>query len=1048
MQVKNSSLVEKAIQFFKENKYDLAKKYYRLASQKYGSHLFLNNILLCELRQKYYIDFNIEKEVILERRDKINISDLSLWNTAEIPAGAEFSIEGNLKNINIGDKNVVLLLETNYSELELKTLGFWWSEYFNSWFKYITPNQKKNLFYLCNTTDQPLELNYCFHKFNCTDKDIYFYDYVSKIILHDRDIIEDVVSLHSDPDWSTVLLKEGDILTLSGDIVSADVSGRKAVLLIDIKDSENISKNLSSYGFLWSSHFNSWFKYLYPNETSGTFLTFKNTDQEITLNHALAKFGCKDSETVSLYNYDITIHSEQNIIDQLGKYILRSNLSDVENILYADISLNVIDGSSIWLTSMSKILANNQKTLLFLKEDIRNDQLFWDIKNYPNLHILQPKDFLGIPMQIDMIECIECVRTLDNYLPNVKNIIIRGIDAAIELHRTRQFKKRSYVYLTDFYSYNDNNFYISDDNRDKVRQLDSQVHHFIVQTKEIKSKLENLVGRELSTTLIPPPLPKIELEEKIFLSNKKINIVYAGKIAPNWGVVELLNWSEELIKEGFDINLTIIANKISDPIGDSHLFRKYIYQRFEDLGVNHIPGLPRSDIFRYLSSADYVWCYRPAALEEAVIELSTKLLESILVGAKTINYPSNIHRALLGDDYPFYISSINDFRNILSKDWSSIQNKLLEKSLSIKTEYSIETASKKLYEVLNKNMMITSTNYVFAGHDRKFIDAYYSVLKSSGVSICFDTWNWGGPLNETITQSLLSWADIIFCEWGLANAVWYSNHVKDKKLYIRIHLQEINERARKFGYAINKNNVTQYLVVSERVRNEAEELFEWEKDKSKHIPNFTFDDEFTIKERVLNDNKIVLGMVGIVPQRKRFDRAIEVLKSLLDKGVNAYLEIKGPRPEEYDFMNSPGRSEELKYYEKCFAYIKENELENRLNFTPWGNDMALWYEQVDFILSPSDFESFHYAVADGILMGCFPVIWPWSEANKIYNDKWVVDDNDLAVKYILDFLSLSTVCLTDIRHNNRKFIIQNYSSEKIFKKLNETLGIPGNALNE
>jgi hypothetical protein len=54
--------------------------------------------------------------------------------------------------------------------------------------------------------------------------------------------------------------------------------------------------------------------------------------------------------------------------------------------------------------------------------------------------------------------------------------------------------------------------------------------------------------------------------------------------------------------------------------------------------------------------------------------------------------------------------------------------------------------------------------------------------------------------------------------------------------------------------------------------------------------------------------------------------------------------------------------------------------------------MPEWYAGIDYVLSTSDFESFHFTVADGTASGCMPIILPWEGADEIYPKEWVVND--------------------------------------------------------
>ncbi|MCK7575317.1 MAG: hypothetical protein MZV65_05150 [Chromatiales bacterium] len=69
-------------------------------------------------------------------------------------------------------------------------------------------------------------------------------------------------------------------------------------------------------------------------------------------------------------------------------------------------------------------------------------------------------------------------------------------------------------------------------------------------------------------------------------------------------------------------------------------------------------------------------------------------------------------------------------------------------------------------------------------------------------------------------------------------------------------------------------------------------------------------------------------------------------------------------------------------------------------FDAHGNDMPEWYAGVDYVLSTSDNESFHFTVADGAAAGCVPVVLPWEGADEIYPGDWIYRSTRLAAKGI------------------------------------------------
>ena len=61
-------------------------------------------------------------------------------------------------------------------------------------------------------------------------------------------------------------------------------------------------------------------------------------------------------------------------------------------------------------------------------------------------------------------------------------------------------------------------------------------------------------------------------------------------------------------------------------------------------------------------------------------------------------------------------------------------------------------------------------------------------------------------------------------------------------------------------------------------------------------------------------------------------------------------------------------------------------------FEPFGGDVANWLRKIGTVLSTSDLESFHLAVAEGMMSRACAVVLPWSGADEVYGEPWVVPD--------------------------------------------------------
>ncbi|MCF6232584.1 MAG: glycosyltransferase [Rhodobacteraceae bacterium] len=739
--------------------------------------------------------------------------------------------------------------------------------------------------------------------------------------------------------------------------------------------------------------------------------------------------------TARLDNRDIMDPLEP--FEPFKQLVEKRGFSDARQILYAHIDLNTVDGSAIWMSSMASMLAQNGKVIIISKNHLERDVIIKNITNRENVLILTPGNVRPDLQTLDIAASIRLVRALDHLLPKVKSVFIRGLAAACELLSDRQFYKRSYIYLTDLYEHRDNQIVITDLARRSVDVLARQSAALLVQTPQLENLIRTLTRHPFKAIMIPPPIPDtlFRLPGPPPRRRGSIRIGYAGKIAPNWGIRQLIKWVGILQGEGMNIEVTIIGDKISGAATnqENRVFRQQIVQGLERIKAHRLGALDRASAQEEMQKMDFAWCWRPAEFEEHTLELSTKLIEGVASALPGIAYPNGVNRETLGKDYPFFVRDFAGFRRLLNSPPQKVPSEL---RTAISKRHSIGILATRLVPPKSDHTAPFDGTICFAAHDPKFIFPYYSDLKSRGAKVVYDPWEWGGPTNEQSSREIMSKSQVVFCEWGLANSVWYSKNLRPgPKLIVRVHLQEIKEPGKRFGNEINHARVDRFIFVSELVRQEYIRMFDLPREKTCIVNNFILENEYLPAAKSFSET-ITLGMVGIIPKRKRLDRAVRVLDTLIKAGHSARLVIKGPRPETIDFMTKGHRRAELDYYYKIYSDIESDpDLKAAVEFHGWGNDVAKFYDTVDHILSPSDFESFHYALADGVLSGCHPVVWDWTEAEMFYHRDWVVANTDAAVAKILQFRQNTDRSRAEELTANRDLVVSRYGSARIFGQL-------------
>lgn len=706
-------------------------------------------------------------------------------------------------------------------------------------------------------------------------------------------------------------------------------------------------------------------------------------------------------------------------------------------VIAADINLNIVDGSSIWLSSISNVFSVSSAVVILSKDNVRRDLIVSNLRN-DNITIIQPSDLGCGNLVFNHSDMVKALNFLDDALPNIQNLVVRGLELAIEVIKNNRYYGRFIPYLTNVYTVDDV-VKIRPIVQQNITNLNNQAKTWFIQTTEIKKFIETQCKVKLKKYVyFTPTLPDTDYDDQhpAGFEDDAVIITYAGKIQPDWGVLELLEVAQQLNNKGINLKIRIISSKISVSSNFSKQTNDFVGKinyLLQQPFVEYIKDVNRQTVMEMLKSSHFIWAYRPAYFENSTLELSTKLLEGVSLGIPTICYPNEVNKRALGDEYPYFMTEPSQLQQVInSKDNSEYFSKISDK---IKNEYSFS------YKVdLVRNLIIPprSRSILFAGDDFKFINHFMSFLKSGGFSIFTDQWEWGGSKYIERSKDLYAQADIIFCEWGLANAVWYSqNNYLQKPLFIRIHAQEVRERARKFGAQIDSENVTKFIFVSEKIRDDAIRLWNWPVEKTIIIPNYVLIDDFILKQKT--HLTPTLGLVGITPQSKRLDIAFDLISALLEIYPNAKLYIKGKRPEEYEWMHAPGRIKELDYYYEQYKRLETEPLKSAVIFDGFANDMADWYQKIDFILSTSDHESFHYGLADGVASGCIPLLWPWDGAVTVYDSSWIVQDVPSVIRDIQRYIMLNPAELANLLRINKDNIVNKYGCYKIYKIMYDTL---------
>lgn len=314
-----------------------------------------------------------------------------------------------------------------------------------------------------------------------------------------------------------------------------------------------------------------------------------------------------------------------------------------------------------------------------------------------------------------------------------------------------------------------------------------------------------------------------------------------------------------------------------------------------------------------------------------------------------------------------------------------------------------------------------------SGHDQKFWYPLQAQLEATGLfEFKEDRWTGHDQHDPLKTLELMEWADIIVAEWTLGNAVFCAKHKKPhQRLVTRFHAQEIRTH---YPAHLEKQKVDSYVFVGPHLLEQAVEKFSIAREKTQLIYNFVDVERFSLPK--FGNEMFNLGMIGIVPAQKRLDLALDVLEELGRYDSRYMLHIKGPQPASYDWLWA--RDKEKAYYEQAYERINSTDLRYKVVFDPPGADVNHWLNKIGFILSPSDAESFHMALAEGMASRAIPIPWKRDGVDKIFSPVQLFDSPVVAAKFI-ELMRKSTA-LPAAQRQSASFIQKSFDKSSVVKQ--------------
>ncbi|GAB2739140.1 hypothetical protein GCM10027273_17230 [Nocardioides pakistanensis] len=255
---------------------------------------------------------------------------------------------------------------------------------------------------------------------------------------------------------------------------------------------------------------------------------------------------------------------------------------------------------------------------------------------------------------------------------------------------------------------------------------------------------------------------------------------------------------------------------------------------------------------------------------------------------------------------------------------------------------------------------------------------------------------------ERRVQPHLDWADVVFVEWCLHQAVFVTMlDPRDTRVVVRLHSQELFTV---WPHLVDFSRVDDVVFVSEHLRELAIVVIPaltGPNAPALHvIPNALKLQRFVRPKPA--EARFNLGLIGWGHVAKDALWALDVIRALRARDERYTLHLYGA-----DFRRDFGAAAQ-EYGDRLMPVLEDLERQGAVQRHGHSDDVPGVLENIGVVLSSSVRESFHAAVVEGAASGAVPVVrdWPFFAgrphgARTLFPVDWVVDTPEQATERVL-----------------------------------------------
>jgi len=405
---------------------------------------------------------------------------------------------------------------------------------------------------------------------------------------------------------------------------------------------------------------------------------------------------------------------------------------------YSPADLNLLDGSSIWVQSIAEVLhsAPNVEITVPLKAPERRDVVTGMLRQLERVRLVDPvsagrTDLWGLG-SADVLDLIE---KLDHEQP-FDVILLRSY----ALCRLAAERPRLAGRLWSAYILEPERDLRSRQHLDTLARITDASARVLVQSEEMRALLESVVPSVGDKAiLLPPAIPSDAPRPD---SGRIVpRLLYTGKFSPLYPVPLMIEIFRDLRATHPDLEFHVAGDKFHRTPEATEWVLGLERALSDTPGLVWHGGISRAAVERVLASGGIglnLWDQRHDLPMNNLV-LSTKTLDYCAVGLPIILNRTASHEAMLGRDYPLFVTSLDETRGLLERllTDADLYRRAAERTWSASRAFTYPEVFARLAPYLPRTAGSSARDEDVASHDRPKLEGAslnLGVVATTGVT--------------------------------------------------------------------------------------------------------------------------------------------------------------------------------------------------------------------------------------------------------------------------------------------------------------------------